>query len=79
MDADVDASDIDDGDDDDAGIFSITNDRHGEDDNTLTGKDLVLSAVHAKRTAVNKNKQAERFSLTCEGLSTSFNILLQMH
>uniref|UniRef100_A0AAV1USP3 Uncharacterized protein n=1 Tax=Peronospora matthiolae TaxID=2874970 RepID=A0AAV1USP3_9STRA len=57
MDADavVDAIDIDDYDDGDAGIFSIINDCHSEDDETLTGEDNVLSAVHTKRTAVDKD------------------------
>uniref|UniRef100_A0AAV1U5R7 Uncharacterized protein n=1 Tax=Peronospora matthiolae TaxID=2874970 RepID=A0AAV1U5R7_9STRA len=39
MDADVDAIDIDDDNDDDAGIFSIANDCHSEDDDTLTDED----------------------------------------
>uniref|UniRef100_A0AAV1UX44 Uncharacterized protein n=1 Tax=Peronospora matthiolae TaxID=2874970 RepID=A0AAV1UX44_9STRA len=52
MDADVDAIDIDDDDDDDAGIFSISNDCQSEDNDTLTGEENVLSAVHTKRTAV---------------------------
>uniref|UniRef100_A0AAV1UPD4 Uncharacterized protein n=1 Tax=Peronospora matthiolae TaxID=2874970 RepID=A0AAV1UPD4_9STRA len=55
MDADVDGIDVDDDDDDDAGIFSIINDCHSEDDDTLTGEDNVLSAVHTKRTAVDKD------------------------
>uniref|UniRef100_A0AAV1T8K3 Uncharacterized protein n=1 Tax=Peronospora matthiolae TaxID=2874970 RepID=A0AAV1T8K3_9STRA len=56
MDAEVDAIDVDDDDDDDAGIFSIANDRQSEDDDTLTGEDKVLSAVHTKRTAVDKDE-----------------------
>uniref|UniRef100_A0AAV1V649 Uncharacterized protein n=1 Tax=Peronospora matthiolae TaxID=2874970 RepID=A0AAV1V649_9STRA len=68
-DADVDAIDIDDDDDgDDAGIFSIANDGHSEDDDALTGEDNVLSAVHTKRTAVNKDESAEGFVLTREGV-----------
>uniref|UniRef100_A0AAV1U627 Uncharacterized protein n=1 Tax=Peronospora matthiolae TaxID=2874970 RepID=A0AAV1U627_9STRA len=55
MDADVDHIDIDDDvGDDDAGIFSIANDCHSEDDDTLTGEDNALSAVHTKHTAVDK-------------------------
>uniref|UniRef100_A0AAV1VFJ1 Uncharacterized protein n=1 Tax=Peronospora matthiolae TaxID=2874970 RepID=A0AAV1VFJ1_9STRA len=49
MDADVDGIDVTDDDDDDAGIFSIANDRHSEDDDTLTSEDNILSAVHTKR------------------------------
>uniref|UniRef100_A0AAV1TEL2 Tf2-1-like SH3-like domain-containing protein n=1 Tax=Peronospora matthiolae TaxID=2874970 RepID=A0AAV1TEL2_9STRA len=67
MDADVNGIDIDDDDDDDdAGIFSIANDCHSEDDDTLTGEDNVLSAVHTKRTAVDKDESAEEFLLTRE-------------
>uniref|UniRef100_A0AAV1VCU7 Uncharacterized protein n=1 Tax=Peronospora matthiolae TaxID=2874970 RepID=A0AAV1VCU7_9STRA len=57
MDADVDDIDINDDDDDDAGICSIASDFHSEDDDALTGEDIVLSAVHtkAKRTAVDKD------------------------
>uniref|UniRef100_A0AAV1U8B4 Integrase catalytic domain-containing protein n=2 Tax=Peronospora matthiolae TaxID=2874970 RepID=A0AAV1U8B4_9STRA len=55
MDTDVDHIDIDDDvGDDDAGIFSIANDCHSEDDDTLTGEDNALSAVHTKHTAVDK-------------------------
>uniref|UniRef100_A0AAV1VPP6 Uncharacterized protein n=1 Tax=Peronospora matthiolae TaxID=2874970 RepID=A0AAV1VPP6_9STRA len=61
MDADVDGIDIDDDDDDDAGIFSIANDCYFEDDDALTGEDDVLSAVHTKRTAVDKDDSAEDF------------------
>uniref|UniRef100_A0AAV1VDZ1 Tf2-1-like SH3-like domain-containing protein n=1 Tax=Peronospora matthiolae TaxID=2874970 RepID=A0AAV1VDZ1_9STRA len=68
MDADVDGIDIDDDDDDDAGIFSIANDRQSEDDDTLTGKDNVLSAVHTKSTAVDKDESAEEFLLTREAV-----------
>uniref|UniRef100_A0AAV1UQL0 Tf2-1-like SH3-like domain-containing protein n=1 Tax=Peronospora matthiolae TaxID=2874970 RepID=A0AAV1UQL0_9STRA len=68
MDADVDAIDIDDDDDDDAGIFSISNDRQSEDDDTLTGEDTFLSAVHTKRTAVDKGETAEEFLLTREAV-----------
>uniref|UniRef100_A0AAV1U4L4 Uncharacterized protein n=1 Tax=Peronospora matthiolae TaxID=2874970 RepID=A0AAV1U4L4_9STRA len=68
MDADVNAIDIDDDDDEDAGIFSIDNDYHSEDDDTLTGEDNVLSAVHTKRTAVDKDGSAEEFLLTCEAV-----------
>uniref|UniRef100_A0AAV1V7E1 Uncharacterized protein n=1 Tax=Peronospora matthiolae TaxID=2874970 RepID=A0AAV1V7E1_9STRA len=59
MDANVDAIDIDDDDDDDADIFSIANECQSEDDDTLTGEDNVLSAVHTKRTAVDKDESAE--------------------
>uniref|UniRef100_A0AAV1TG82 Tf2-1-like SH3-like domain-containing protein n=1 Tax=Peronospora matthiolae TaxID=2874970 RepID=A0AAV1TG82_9STRA len=68
MDADVDGIDIDDDDDDDAGIFSIANDRQSEDDDTLTGEDNVLSEVHTKRTAVDKDESAEEFLLTREAV-----------
>uniref|UniRef100_A0AAV1V6V5 Uncharacterized protein n=1 Tax=Peronospora matthiolae TaxID=2874970 RepID=A0AAV1V6V5_9STRA len=67
MDADVDAIYIDD-DDDDAGIFSIANDCHSEDDDALTGEDKVLSAVHTKRTAIDKDESAEAFLLTREAV-----------
>uniref|UniRef100_A0AAV1TJF9 Tf2-1-like SH3-like domain-containing protein n=1 Tax=Peronospora matthiolae TaxID=2874970 RepID=A0AAV1TJF9_9STRA len=66
MDGDVDAIDIDDDDDDYAGIFSIANDCHSEDDDALTGEDNVLSAVHTKRTAVDKDNSTEEFLLTRE-------------
>uniref|UniRef100_A0AAV1UTB0 Tf2-1-like SH3-like domain-containing protein n=1 Tax=Peronospora matthiolae TaxID=2874970 RepID=A0AAV1UTB0_9STRA len=68
MNADVDAIDIDDDDDDDAGIFSISNDRQSEDDDTLTGEDTVLSAVHTKRTAVDKGESGEEFLLNREAV-----------
>uniref|UniRef100_A0AAV1TRW4 Uncharacterized protein n=1 Tax=Peronospora matthiolae TaxID=2874970 RepID=A0AAV1TRW4_9STRA len=70
MDADVDEIDIDDDDDDndDAGIFSIAKDCQIEDDDTLTGEDNVLSAVHTKRTAVDKDESAEKFLLTREAV-----------
>uniref|UniRef100_A0AAV1UX11 Histone chaperone domain-containing protein n=1 Tax=Peronospora matthiolae TaxID=2874970 RepID=A0AAV1UX11_9STRA len=68
MGADVDAVYIDDDDDDDAGIFSIANDCQSEDDDILTGEDNVLSAVHTKRTAVDKDKSAEEFLLTGEAV-----------
>uniref|UniRef100_A0AAV1U2Z4 Uncharacterized protein n=1 Tax=Peronospora matthiolae TaxID=2874970 RepID=A0AAV1U2Z4_9STRA len=64
MDADVDAIDIDDGDDDGAGIFSIASDCHGEDDDALISEDTVLSAVHTKRTATNKDESTEEFLLS---------------
>uniref|UniRef100_A0AAV1V0N9 Uncharacterized protein n=1 Tax=Peronospora matthiolae TaxID=2874970 RepID=A0AAV1V0N9_9STRA len=54
MDADADAIDIDDH-DDDAGISSIANECHSEDDDALTGEDNALSAVHTKRTATDKD------------------------
>uniref|UniRef100_A0AAV1VCI6 Uncharacterized protein n=1 Tax=Peronospora matthiolae TaxID=2874970 RepID=A0AAV1VCI6_9STRA len=66
MDADVDGIDVDDDDDDDAGIFSIATDCQSEDDDTLTGEDCVLSAVHTKRTADDKDESAEEFLLTHE-------------
>uniref|UniRef100_A0AAV1T8B0 Uncharacterized protein n=1 Tax=Peronospora matthiolae TaxID=2874970 RepID=A0AAV1T8B0_9STRA len=70
MDADVDAIDIDiDGDDDDgAGIFSIANDCQSEDEDALIGEDNVLSAVHTKCTAVDKDESAEEFLLTREAV-----------
>uniref|UniRef100_A0AAV1VDT2 Uncharacterized protein n=1 Tax=Peronospora matthiolae TaxID=2874970 RepID=A0AAV1VDT2_9STRA len=68
MEADVDGIDVDDDDDDDAGIFSIANDRQSEDDDTLTGEENVLSAVHTKRTAVDKDESAEEFLLTREAV-----------
>uniref|UniRef100_A0AAV1TU97 Pheromone n=1 Tax=Peronospora matthiolae TaxID=2874970 RepID=A0AAV1TU97_9STRA len=55
MDADVDHNDTNEYDDDDAGIFSIPNDCHSEDDYAFTGEDNVLAAVHTKRTAVDKD------------------------
>uniref|UniRef100_A0AAV1T2R8 Chromo domain-containing protein n=1 Tax=Peronospora matthiolae TaxID=2874970 RepID=A0AAV1T2R8_9STRA len=70
MDADVDAIDIDDDDDDDedAGIFSIANYCHIEDDDALTGEFNVLSAVYKKRTAVDKDESADEFLLTREAV-----------
>uniref|UniRef100_A0AAV1VAY3 Uncharacterized protein n=1 Tax=Peronospora matthiolae TaxID=2874970 RepID=A0AAV1VAY3_9STRA len=68
MDADVDEIGVDDDDDDDAGIFSIANDCQSEDDDVFTGKDNVLSAVHTKRTAVDKDESAEKFQLTREAV-----------
>uniref|UniRef100_A0AAV1V3K1 Uncharacterized protein n=1 Tax=Peronospora matthiolae TaxID=2874970 RepID=A0AAV1V3K1_9STRA len=68
MDADVDEINVDDNDDDDAGIFSIANDRHIEDDDTLTGEDNFLSAVHTKCTAVDNDESAEEFLLTREAI-----------
>uniref|UniRef100_A0AAV1U730 Uncharacterized protein n=1 Tax=Peronospora matthiolae TaxID=2874970 RepID=A0AAV1U730_9STRA len=53
MDADVDAIETDDDGDDDAGIFSIANDRQSKEEDTLSGEDNVLSAVHTKLTAVD--------------------------
>uniref|UniRef100_A0AAV1U4K8 Uncharacterized protein n=1 Tax=Peronospora matthiolae TaxID=2874970 RepID=A0AAV1U4K8_9STRA len=61
MDADFDAIDIDDDEDDDAGIFSIANDCYSEDGDALTGEDNVLSAVHTKSTAVNKDESSKEF------------------
>uniref|UniRef100_A0AAV1V5V9 Uncharacterized protein n=1 Tax=Peronospora matthiolae TaxID=2874970 RepID=A0AAV1V5V9_9STRA len=66
MDAAVNYVETDDDDDDNTGIFSIANDCHREDDDALTGEDNVLSAVHTKRTAVDKDDQAEAFLLTRE-------------
>uniref|UniRef100_A0AAV1TQW6 Uncharacterized protein n=1 Tax=Peronospora matthiolae TaxID=2874970 RepID=A0AAV1TQW6_9STRA len=68
MDADVDHIDTDDDDDEDSGLFSIANDCHSEDDDTLTAKDNVLSAEHTKRTTVNKDETAEEFLLTREAV-----------
>ena len=68
MDADVDAIDIDDSDDDDAGIFSIANDYHSEDEYALTDEEKNLSAVRTKRTAVNKDESAEEFLLAREAV-----------
>uniref|UniRef100_A0AAV1U1U5 Uncharacterized protein n=1 Tax=Peronospora matthiolae TaxID=2874970 RepID=A0AAV1U1U5_9STRA len=65
---DADAIDIDDDDDDDAGIFSIANNCHSEDDDALNGRDNVLSAMHTKRTAVDKDESAEAFLLTREAV-----------
>uniref|UniRef100_A0AAV1TC80 Tf2-1-like SH3-like domain-containing protein n=1 Tax=Peronospora matthiolae TaxID=2874970 RepID=A0AAV1TC80_9STRA len=67
-DDDDDGTDVDDDDDDDAGVFSISNDRQIEYDDTLTGEDNVLSAVHMKRTAVDKDGSAEEFLLTREAV-----------
>uniref|UniRef100_A0AAV1TXB9 Uncharacterized protein n=1 Tax=Peronospora matthiolae TaxID=2874970 RepID=A0AAV1TXB9_9STRA len=68
MDADVDHIDTGDDDDDDAGIFSIANDRQSEDDDTLTGEDNVLSALQTKLNTVNKDEPAEEFLLTREAV-----------
>uniref|UniRef100_A0AAV1V9R8 Uncharacterized protein n=1 Tax=Peronospora matthiolae TaxID=2874970 RepID=A0AAV1V9R8_9STRA len=68
MDTVVDAIDIDDDDDDDAGIFSIANDRQSEDDDALNDEENALSAVHTKRTAVDKDESAEEFLLTREAV-----------
>uniref|UniRef100_A0AAV1T2S7 Uncharacterized protein n=1 Tax=Peronospora matthiolae TaxID=2874970 RepID=A0AAV1T2S7_9STRA len=78
MDADDDAIDIDDDDDDDAGIFSIANGCQSEEDDTLTGEDNVLSAVHTKRTAVDKDESAEEFLLTRNAVARFVQILLMM-
>uniref|UniRef100_A0AAV1U3K3 Uncharacterized protein n=1 Tax=Peronospora matthiolae TaxID=2874970 RepID=A0AAV1U3K3_9STRA len=59
MDADVDGIDDDD-DDDNTGIFCIANDCHSEKDDALTGEDNDLSAVHSKRTAVDKKETEEK-------------------
>uniref|UniRef100_A0AAV1TB92 Uncharacterized protein n=1 Tax=Peronospora matthiolae TaxID=2874970 RepID=A0AAV1TB92_9STRA len=67
MDADVYAIEIND-DDDDAGIISISDNRQSEDDDTLTCEDNVLSAVHTKRTADDKDESAEAFLLTREAV-----------
>uniref|UniRef100_A0AAV1T5S8 Uncharacterized protein n=1 Tax=Peronospora matthiolae TaxID=2874970 RepID=A0AAV1T5S8_9STRA len=64
MDANDDHIDVGDDDDDDAGKFSIANDCQSEDDDTLTGEDNVLLAVHSKRTAVDEDESAEEFLLT---------------
>uniref|UniRef100_A0AAV1T1G5 Uncharacterized protein n=1 Tax=Peronospora matthiolae TaxID=2874970 RepID=A0AAV1T1G5_9STRA len=56
-----------DDDDDVAGIFSIANECHSDED-ALTGEDNVLSAVHTKRTAVYKDESAEEFLLTREAV-----------
>uniref|UniRef100_A0AAV1TD01 Uncharacterized protein n=1 Tax=Peronospora matthiolae TaxID=2874970 RepID=A0AAV1TD01_9STRA len=79
MDADVDAIDIDADDDDDAGTFSIDNDCHSEDDGALFGEDNVLSAVHTKRTAVDKDESAEEFLLTREAVVRFVQDSTQMH
>uniref|UniRef100_A0AAV1UIK8 Uncharacterized protein n=1 Tax=Peronospora matthiolae TaxID=2874970 RepID=A0AAV1UIK8_9STRA len=69
MDADFYHTDIDDYDDDDeAGIVSISNDCHSEEDDALTDEDNVLSAVHTKRAAVEKDELAEEFLLTREAV-----------
>uniref|UniRef100_A0AAV1TG27 Tf2-1-like SH3-like domain-containing protein n=1 Tax=Peronospora matthiolae TaxID=2874970 RepID=A0AAV1TG27_9STRA len=67
MDADVDAIVIND-DDDDAGMFSIANDCHSEDDDARTDEDNVLLAVHTKHASVNKGESAEKFLLTREAV-----------
>uniref|UniRef100_A0AAV1UDX2 Uncharacterized protein n=1 Tax=Peronospora matthiolae TaxID=2874970 RepID=A0AAV1UDX2_9STRA len=64
MDADVDRIDIDDDGDYNAGIFGIANGCHSEDDDTLIGEYNILSAVHTKRTDVDKDEPAEEFLLT---------------
>uniref|UniRef100_A0AAV1VMC8 Uncharacterized protein n=1 Tax=Peronospora matthiolae TaxID=2874970 RepID=A0AAV1VMC8_9STRA len=58
MDVDVDCIHTDEDDEDDAGMFSIANDCHSEEDDALIGKDNVLSEVHTKRTAVDKDESA---------------------
>uniref|UniRef100_A0AAV1TNP4 Uncharacterized protein n=1 Tax=Peronospora matthiolae TaxID=2874970 RepID=A0AAV1TNP4_9STRA len=65
MDADVNAIEID---DDNAGIFSIANDCHSEDDDALTGEDKAVSAVQTKCSAVDKDESAEGFLLTREAV-----------
>uniref|UniRef100_A0AAV1VL12 Integrase catalytic domain-containing protein n=1 Tax=Peronospora matthiolae TaxID=2874970 RepID=A0AAV1VL12_9STRA len=65
---DADGIEIDEDDDDDAGIFRIASDHQSEDDDTLTGEDNVLSVVHTKRTAVDKDESAEEFLLTREAV-----------
>uniref|UniRef100_A0AAV1UJW4 Uncharacterized protein n=1 Tax=Peronospora matthiolae TaxID=2874970 RepID=A0AAV1UJW4_9STRA len=77
--ADADAIDIDDDDDDYAGIFSISNDCHSCDDDALNDDDNVLSSVHTKRTAVDKDESAEGFLLTREAVVRFVQDSLQMH
>uniref|UniRef100_A0AAV1TWG2 Uncharacterized protein n=1 Tax=Peronospora matthiolae TaxID=2874970 RepID=A0AAV1TWG2_9STRA len=61
-------------------VFSIANACQSEDDDTLTGEDNVLSAVHTKPTAVDKDESTKIILLTLEAdLSASFKTLLQMH
>uniref|UniRef100_A0AAV1U4Q2 Uncharacterized protein n=1 Tax=Peronospora matthiolae TaxID=2874970 RepID=A0AAV1U4Q2_9STRA len=80
MDADVDAIDIDgDDDDEDAGMFSIANDCQSEDGEAYTDEENVLSAVHTKRTAVDKDESEKELLLTRKRLSASFKTLLQMY
>uniref|UniRef100_A0AAV1V2K5 Uncharacterized protein n=1 Tax=Peronospora matthiolae TaxID=2874970 RepID=A0AAV1V2K5_9STRA len=67
--------DTDDDNDDDAGIFSIANECHSEEDDALTGEDNVLSLVHTKRTAVDKDESANEFLLTLEAVVRSFKTL----
>uniref|UniRef100_A0AAV1TQ13 Uncharacterized protein n=1 Tax=Peronospora matthiolae TaxID=2874970 RepID=A0AAV1TQ13_9STRA len=68
MDADADGIDIDNDDDDEAGTFSIAKDCQSEDDDTLTGEDNVLLALHMKRTAVDKDTSAKEFLQTREAV-----------
>uniref|UniRef100_A0AAV1VPQ5 Uncharacterized protein n=1 Tax=Peronospora matthiolae TaxID=2874970 RepID=A0AAV1VPQ5_9STRA len=68
MDADVNHTETNDDDEDNAGTLSISNDCHSEDDDALIGEENVLSAVYTKRTAVNKDESAEEFLLTCEAV-----------
>uniref|UniRef100_A0AAV1VHE2 Uncharacterized protein n=1 Tax=Peronospora matthiolae TaxID=2874970 RepID=A0AAV1VHE2_9STRA len=68
MNAYIDHIDTDDDDEDDVGVFIIAGDCCSEDDDTLTGEDKVLSAVHTKRTAVDKDESAEEFLLTREAV-----------
>uniref|UniRef100_A0AAV1UXR1 Uncharacterized protein n=1 Tax=Peronospora matthiolae TaxID=2874970 RepID=A0AAV1UXR1_9STRA len=74
MDADADHIYI----DDDAGIFSIANDCYSTYGDALTGEENVISAVHAKITAVNKADSAEEFYCLAKRLSASFKTFLQM-
>uniref|UniRef100_A0AAV1VPE7 Uncharacterized protein n=1 Tax=Peronospora matthiolae TaxID=2874970 RepID=A0AAV1VPE7_9STRA len=55
MDADVDA-------------VCIADDCDSEDGDALNGEDNVLSEVHTKRTAVNKNESEEELLLTREAV-----------
>uniref|UniRef100_A0AAV1V539 Uncharacterized protein n=1 Tax=Peronospora matthiolae TaxID=2874970 RepID=A0AAV1V539_9STRA len=66
MDANVGHIDFGGDDKDDAGIFRIADDCHSEEDDAVTVENNVLSAVHTKRTAVDKDEPEEEFLLTRE-------------
>uniref|UniRef100_A0AAV1TGZ8 Transcription factor CBF/NF-Y/archaeal histone domain-containing protein n=1 Tax=Peronospora matthiolae TaxID=2874970 RepID=A0AAV1TGZ8_9STRA len=67
MDADVDAIDISDDDDDDAGIFSIANDCQSEEYDASLAKTTFFQQ-YTKHTAVDKDESAEEFPLACEAV-----------
>uniref|UniRef100_A0AAV1UZ84 Uncharacterized protein n=1 Tax=Peronospora matthiolae TaxID=2874970 RepID=A0AAV1UZ84_9STRA len=61
MGADVDAIDIDDDDNDDAGIFSIANDRQSEMDDALTGETTFFQQCTRSALLLTRMNQQMNF------------------